>query len=232
MIRFKNLTVIGTSHIAKESIAEVKKLIEEERPEIVALELDYKRFHALMNPRRKVRLRDIRALGARGWLLNLIGAWAEEKMGKLVGVRPGTEMKTATVLAAKSKAKIALIDQDITVTLRRLTKNITWKEKLRFVTDLFKAALFRKKPDVTFDLRKVPSKEVIGKLMKQVKTRYPNVYTVLVHERDIHMAKALYKLMNTEKNKKIVAIVGAGHEESIIKNIQKVRPSSSSQKTK
>ena len=73
---------------------------------------------------------------------------------------------------------------------------------------------------MNFDLRKVPSKELIDKLMKGVKTRYPNVYKVLVHERDIYMAKALNKLINTEKDKRIVAIVGAGHEESIIKHIR------------
>ena len=220
MMHFKNLTIIGTSHIAQESIDEVTRAIGTEKPEIVALELDLKRFHALLNPQPKLKLRDIRMLGVKGWLLNLIGAWAEAKMGKLVGVKPGTEMKTAIMLAAKTKARIVLIDRDITITLKRLTTEITFREKLRFISDIFKALLFRKVPEMNFDLRKVPSKELIDKLMKGVKTRYPNVYKVLVHERDIYMAKALNKLINTEKDKRIVAIVGAGHEESIIKHIR------------
>ena len=220
MMHFKNLTIIGTSHIAQESIDEVTRAIGTEKPEIVALELDLKRFHALLNPQPKLKLRDIRMLGVKGWLLNLIGAWAEAKMGKLVGVKPGTEMKTAIMLAAKTKARIVLIDRDIIITLKRLTTEITFREKLRFISDIFKALLFRKVPEMNFDLRKVPSKELIDKLMKGVKTRYPNVYKVLVHERDIYMAKALNKLINTEKDKRIVAIVGAGHEESIIKHIR------------
>ena len=219
MMHFKNLTIIGTSHIARESIEEVTKAISTEKPEIVALELDLRRFHALLNPRPKMKLRDIRMLGVKGWLLNLIGSWAEAKMGKLVGVKPGTEMKTAIMLAAKTNAKVVLIDRDITITLKRLTTEITWREKSRFIADIFKALLFRKAPEINFDLRKVPSKELIEKLMKNVKTRYPNVYKVLVRERDVHMAKALNKLINTEKDKRIVAIVGAGHEESIIKHM-------------
>jgi len=219
MMHFKNLTIIGTSHIARESIEEVTKAISTEKPEIVALELDLRRFHALLNPRPKMKLRDIRMLGVKGWLLNLIGSWAEAKMGKLVGVKPGTEMKTAIMLAAKTNAKVVLIDRDITITLKRLTTEITWREKSRFIADIFKALLLRKAPEINFDLRKVPSKELIEKLMKNVKTRYPNVYKVLVRERDVHMAKALNKLINTEKDKRIVAIVGAGHEESIIKHM-------------
>ncbi len=232
MMSFKNLTLIGTSHIATQSIADVTRVITEKQPGIVALELDIKRFHAMMNPQQKLRLRDIRLLGLKGWLLNLVGAWAEEKMGKLVGVKPGTEMKTAVMLAAKYKSRVALIDQDITITLSKLTKQITWREKFRFLGDILKAVILRKGPEITFDLKKVPSQDTITELINQVKAMYPTVYRVLIHERDVHMAKALNKLMDTNKDKEIVAVVGAGHEESIIKNIQKVRKSDSSQNKK
>lgn len=230
MMRFKNLTIIGTSHIAKESIQEVIRTIESEKPEIVALELDMKRFQAMMGPKRKLTIKDIKHLGVKGWVINVIGAWAEEKMGKIVGVKPGTEMKTAALLAAKQKARIALIDQDITITLKKLTKRITWKEKFRFISDILSAAVLRKKPEINFDLSKVPSQEVIDNLIGQVKKRYPNVYDVLIHERDVHMAKALNKLINTEQDKRIVAIVGVGHEESIINHIKRVKASDSLQK--
>lgn len=229
---FKNLTLIGTSHISTQSIADVTRVITERQPGIVALELDFKRFQAMMNPQQKLRLRDIRFLGLKGWLLNLAGAWAEAKMGKIVGVKPGTEMKTAVMLAAKYKSRIALIDQDITITLNKLTKQVTWREKVRFLGDILKAVFLRKGPEITFDLKKVPSQDTITELINQVKARYPTVYRVLISERDAHMAKALNKLMDTNKDKEIVAVVGAGHEESIIKNIQKVRKSDSSQNKK
>ncbi len=231
MMTFKNLTLIGTSHIAKESVTEVEHVIGTVNPDIIALELDLKRFQALMNPGRKLSLRDIKYLGVRGWLINLIGSWAELKMGKLVGMKPGTEMKTAVMLAAKSQARIALIDQDITITIKRLIKKITFKEKMRFIGDII-MALLGKKPEMQFDLKKVPDQNVIKKLMEEVKARYPSVYMVLVHERDVYMAKALNKLVTTEPNKKIVAIVGAGHEESIIKHMIQVRQSDSLQNKK
>jgi pheromone shutdown protein TraB len=36
------------------------------------------------------------------------------------------------------------------------------------------------------------------------------------------MAKALYKIMNQEKEGKIIAVIGAGHEEDIIDVIKKM----------
>ena len=47
MKSFGNLIILGTSHIAIESVNKVKQLIEEETPEIIALELDILRFKKL-----------------------------------------------------------------------------------------------------------------------------------------------------------------------------------------
>ena len=54
-------------------------------------------------------------------------------------------------------------------------------------------------------------------MIQMVKQSYPNVYKVLVEERNQVMAKNLYSLMTNNPDKKIFAIVGAGHEEGIIK---------------
>ena len=44
-LKYKNLIIIGTSHIAKQSLEEVQRTIEKEKPEIIALELDKKRLY-------------------------------------------------------------------------------------------------------------------------------------------------------------------------------------------
>jgi len=225
-MKYRNLTIIGTSHIAKQSLDEVKSAIEGGKPNIVALELDKRRLYSLMSSKKaKIRIYDIFKVGFKGFLFSLIGAWAEKKLGDYVGVAPGSEMKQAVRLAKKSKLKIALIDQDIEVTLKRLSKSLTWKEKWNFIVDVFKAIVLRKK-EVEFDLRTVPDKKLIKKLVNKVKKRYPNIYNVLVKERNEVMAKKLVKLMKEKEDEKILAIIGAGHEEDIIglikKNINKI----------
>ena len=132
-----------------------------------------------------------------------------------MGVMPGSEMKTAVELSREYNAKIALIDQDISITLKKLGRRITFKEKFRIVKDLFKGMILRKSDIEPFDLTKVPSESLILKLINKVKERYPNIYDVLIGERNIIMAKGLYKIMNENKDKKILAIIGAGHEKGI-----------------
>lgn len=220
-MKYKNLTIIGTSHIAKQSLKEVEGFIEEKKPEIVALELDAKRFYALTHKQKgRIRLYDIRRVGVKGFLFSLIGAWVERKLGQVVNVEPGAEMKLAIKLAKKHKLRLALIDQDIEVTLRKLSKSLSMKERGRFVADIFKAFVLRKK-EVEFDLTKVPEKKLIKKLINQVKKRYPNIYRVLVSERNEIMANKLRQLMENHPEQNILAIVGAGHEEDMVKIIKK-----------
>jgi len=226
-MRYKNLILIGTSHIAKQSLEEVEKTVNAEKPDIIALELDKKRFFALTQKKtRKIGLNDIKRVGLKGFIFNMIGAWVEKKLGKYVGVKPGSEMLKAIELAKKNKSKIALIDQDIEITLQKLSNVITWKEKWNFIVDILKGVFLRKSELKRFgieklDLTKVPSKTLINKLTCEVKKRYPGVYRVLVEERNEVMALNLSRLMNENPDKLILAVIGAGHEDEMLKLIKK-----------
>ncbi len=220
MHKIGNLWLIGTSHISPESVKEVRKVILENHADIVALELDKGRFLSLMGKKSKIRVRDIRRVGVKGFLFMLLGAWVEEQLGKVVKTKPGAEMKSAVKAAAKIKAKIALVDQDINITLKRLFKEITWKEKFRFVWDIIKGVVFRQQEVKGFDLRKVPSEDMIAKLVDRVKDRYPSIYKTLIHERNVVMSRKLLKMMKMEEDKKIVAVVGAGHVRGMMKIIK------------
>ena len=226
-MRYKNLNIIGTSHIAKQSIDSVKNTILDEKPDIVALELDKNRLYGLMHDqKRKISISAIPKIGFKGFLFSWIGSIIQKKLGDYVGVAPGSEMKTAIRLAKKQKARIALIDQDIEVTLKRFSRYLTWKEKWNLLVDIFKGVVLRKSEleDIgmkKIDLTRVPSKEIVRKLIKKMKQRYPNICKVLIDERNKIMAKNLSCLMNEYPEKKILAVVGAGHEEEIVELIKK-----------
>jgi len=223
-MKYKNLTLIGTSHIAKQSLEDVENTINELKPDIICLELDKKRLYPLLNKEkgRKIGFKDILKIGVKGYLFSLIGAYVEKKLGQEVGIAPGSEMIKAIELAKKNKIQIMLIDQDIEVTLRRFSKEFSWKERFRFLWDIIKAFVLRKK-EIEFDLRKVPEKAIIDKLIKNVKQRYPNLYKVLIEERNDYMASKLARIISFYEDKKIMAIVGAGHEEEMVNLIKKKR---------
>jgi len=108
-----------------------------------------------------------------------------------------------------------MVDQDIEITLRRLSKTLTWKEKRNFLADIFKAVFSRKK-EVYFDLATVPDDKIIKKLTGKLKKRYPNVHKVLIEERNAVIAQNLKNLMNSNPDKKILVILGAGHVDDVL----------------
>jgi pheromone shutdown-related protein TraB len=223
-MKFQNLVLIGTSHIAKESVADIKASFSETNPDIIAIELDKRRLHVLLHPEKyqdKIKFRDIFKIGFKGFLFSMVGHWVEKKLGESVGTKPGVDMLTAVELARDSGKQIALIDQDIEITLKRLSKAFSWREKWQVVVDLFNGFVLKKKEIEGFDLNKVPSKKMVSKMISVVKKKYPRLFHVLVTERNEVMAKRLMIIMKRNPDKKIMAVVGAGHEEDIIGIIKK-----------
>ena len=220
--------LLGTSHIARQSIREIQRYIEEEKPEIIAVELDVQRAAALFekNPR-KMSWSDAFQVGFRGFLFAKIGQYLQQKLGKIVGVAPGSEMKVALELARKRQLQIAFIDQPLRTTLQNFSRQLTWKEKLRFVADIVVGLLFpqwqlQKSGLAGFHLRKVPEQELITTMMVELKQRYPNVYKTLVEDRNKYMVHQLIKLVRAHPRKKILAVVGAGHQEGMKQLLAKV----------
>ncbi|MBI2671495.1 TraB/GumN family protein [Candidatus Woesearchaeota archaeon] len=216
MIKYKNLYLLGTSHISKDSVKAVEKSILKIKPKIIALELDRRRFNLINTQnRRRFSLSDVRNFGIKAFLLNFIGAWFEKKMSKKVGTKPGGEMKKAIELAEKNKIKIELIDQDIQYTINRLMRLITRREKIRFIKDL----IFGGEAD-SFNIKKVPDKKDITKIINKIKQDYPSFYLTVIKERNEFMAKGLYSLMNKFPIGRILGIIGAGHEKAIVGEIK------------
>ncbi|HLD10846.1 MAG TPA: TraB/GumN family protein [Candidatus Nanoarchaeia archaeon] len=217
---YKNLVIVGTSHIARQSLNDVEKVILEKKPDVVALELDKERLYALLNKDnvdRRAKWGDIRRIGIKGYIFARLVEWIENKLGEKVGVKPGEDMLKAVMIAKEHKIKVALIDQRIEVTLKNLNKYITWKERGRFFIDVLKA-VFGFGEKINFDLNKVPDDKLIEKMLLKVKDRYPSLYNVLVVDRNKYMAIRLKKLMNNFDL--IVAIVGAGHVEDLIEEVK------------
>jgi pheromone shutdown protein TraB len=129
-----NIILIGTAHVSKKSVAEVREAIEKYKPDIVAVELCDKRYQTLTQKDlwEKTDIAQVIRSG-RGFLLlaQTFLAMIQRKLGKEFGVEPGAEMLVAIEEAKKHKLKIALVDRDITVTFRRAWRLMTLREKLR-----------------------------------------------------------------------------------------------------
>lgn len=235
-----NILLLGTSHIALESVKQIEKTIEKYSPEIVAIELDRIRFYGLMNPqagKSYVSFSAIRKIGIQGFLFALLGGFVQQHLAKKVGMEPGADMKAAVQIAQKKDLPIALIDQDIRITLSHLSKVITWTERWRFIVDIFKAIFFSKREMKRLgldelDLQKIPGDELVERLTSELAKRYPNIYQTLVEDRNVVMARTLMRITKSNPNKIILAVVGAGHIKGMAHLIKKLQAEHNSELVK
>lgn len=219
-----NIHFIGTSHIAKQSVSEIEDFIEKEKPSIVAVELDKQRLQALLENRTdRISLRNIsliRRIGLTGFIFAYVASLVQKKLGDLVKSKAGKDMLSAVKAAKKHGAKVALVDQDVDVTLKNLSREMKLREKLRVVFDIIRG-LFSKDMGAkelgikNIDLKKVPSDELVEKVINKTKGRYPSFHKVLVEDRNKHMIKKLFTLMINFPEQKILAVVGAGHKKDM-----------------
>ncbi len=75
--------------------------------------------------------------------------------------------------------------------------------------------IFKIKKKDGIDLSKLPPREIIKEAMRMMKKEFPQLYKVLVVERDHYMAAKL-KLLS-QNYEKIVAVTGAGHTDGMKK---------------
>jgi len=216
------IKIIGTSHISKDSVTEIKRSIKEFEPDIVCVELDINRYKSLFQKSRgKIKLSHITKLGLFGFFFYLLGSISQKVLGRRAGSKPGIDMRSAIVEAKKHGAKVALIDQDISITLRNLSKRVPFTEKLKlFAYVLFGGFISKKR--VKFDLKSVPKDSVVKTLVSEMKHKFPYFYKALVSDRDKYMQKQVKMIADKFPESKILVIVGAGHKSSLKKFVSKL----------
>ncbi|MDD3984598.1 MAG: TraB/GumN family protein [Methanobacterium sp.] len=210
----ENLKIIGTAHVSKESVKEVKQAILLNQPDIVAVELDMNRYQNMIaekngKTKSNINIKDIIKKDKLSiFLVSIFLSYLQRKIGDNLGVKPGSEMIIAIETAEEIGAKIALIDRDINITLKRALNEMSFIEKAKFVFGII-ASFFSK--DELDDVESIKDENTIAEVMKYFKEMSPKAYNVLVSERDAYMANMLRNI----DGENIVAVVGAGHKKGI-----------------
>lgn len=206
------ITILGTSHISKQSSKEVKEAIEE--TDIVCIELDAGRAQGLLE-KKQATFKELRqALGLKAAIMTSILRSLQQRLAKDVDVLPGVEMRTALLAAMQGGKQIFLIDRDIRTTMQRLSKAFGWGEAWQLVKD--------------FRPRKIPihpDDDLVLQLMKELKQHYPRIYKVMVSERDKYMAAALVEIQLANPEKRVLVVVGKGHVSGMLKEINYINHS-------
>jgi len=216
------IILVGTAHISKDSINEVKEAIEKYKPDIVAVELCKRRYEGIVNKDRWENTPVTSLLKSNNAYFMLAQTFLssiQRRLGKDQGVEPGSEMIAAINEAKKNKLKISLVDRDISTTLKRAWKKMGFIEKFRLIWEFLKAIVgFEEEEIEKIDLKELMNQDIITSMMDEFGEIAPSVSEVLVHERDRYIAK---KIFNESKKGKVVAVVGAGHLKGIKEYLKK-----------
>ena len=214
----RELFLVGTAHVSKESVNLVKQVIASEMPDCVCVELDTKRYKALSGRKRWEAL-DLKEIVKKKQLstllVNLILSSYQKKLGMQLGVIPGLELLEATREAEKHAIPVSLCDRDVRVTLRRAWHETSFLKKGYLLATLL-VSLFDKTEITEEKLEQLKKKDVLSELMSELGEAMPELKKVLIDERDIYLAEKI----KMSAGRKLVAVVGAGHVEGIKKRIR------------
>ena len=217
-----NIILVGTAHISKESVREVKEAIEKYKPDIVAVELCERRYEAITKKDKWEKTPVTQLLKSNNAYLMLAQTFLssiQRRLGKEYGVEPGSEMIAAIKEAKKHGLEVALVDRDISITLKRAWRKMGIREKFRLTWEFLKAMLgFDEEEPEELDLKKLMDQDVISALMEEFGEIAPSATNVLIHERDEYITK---KILDESKKGRVVAVVGAGHIKGIKKHLEK-----------
>lgn len=209
------IVIVPVAHVSEKSAQNVRKAIAETKPDVVAIELDAGRLHALLQHREPALSEMVRSPFFA--LLYLF----QKAVGKGLRVAPGSEMLAAVEAARDANVPIALVDREISVTMGRLSA-IPLLEKVSIIGQIFLSPLafipnpFAKRRQPTID--EMTEQRFVRSFFREFKKQLPNVYRVLVEERDEHIARRLLAL----KAGKVVLVVGAGHVPGITKRLKEL----------
>ena len=211
----KEIFLIGTAHVSKQSAELVEKTINEQKPDTVCVELCQTRLTSLKDADRWRNMDIVKIIKEKKALLlfiNLLLASFQKKMADKFGIKPGQEMINAIKAADECEALIVPADREIQITLSRVWRGMGIWEKLKLMFSFIFS--FGASDDITEeDIENMKQEDILQTLLADVKKEHPIIEKSLINERDQFLAEKI----RSAPGEKIVAVVGAAHAPGIKK---------------
>lgn len=213
----KEIILIATAHVSKESAELVKQVIEEEKPDSICIELDEDRYRNIQNPKAWENTDIVEVIKSHkvGFLIaNLILGSYQKRLAKKLNTPVGGEMLQGIESAKATGANLVLADRSIQTTFLRIWRKLSLWKKLKLFVSLF----FSLDDDTEIsnqDLQDLLKEDVLESMMAGMRKQFPIIGEILISERDQYLAS---KIKNAP-GKKVVAILGGAHVPGVKKEI-------------
>jgi len=215
----KEIILIGTAHVSKNSVDEVRETIEKERPNSICIELDQQRYEAI-NQKDKWSNTDlvqiIKSKRAGFMFVNILLSNYQRKLAEQFGIESGQEMMEGIACAKEYGAELVLADRSIQITFNRIWRGCSLWEKVKVLFSIILSVVDDE--EITEeDLENLKSDDMLTAALSEMGSAFKGVKKYLVDERDQYLA---YKIKNAPGNK-VVAVLGAAHVPGIKEEIYK-----------
>jgi pheromone shutdown-related protein TraB len=223
----REITLIGTAHVSRESIDEVSRVIRETRPDVVCVELDQGRYNSISQKENWEKLDVVKVFKeGKGFLLiaNLVLSGFQRRLGNELGVKPGEEMKTAVETAEALGIPYALCDREVQITLRRAWARCGLWSKCKLLASLLSSAFTTEKLSEA-EIENLKNRSELDGMMSELASYLPGVKETLIDERDRYLAAKIWTAGSPAAGGgpfRAAAVVGAGHLPGLKAHLEKM----------
>ncbi|MFR6291375.1 MAG: TraB/GumN family protein [Peptococcaceae bacterium] len=217
----KEIILIATAHVSKQSAELVKEVIDREQPDSICVELDEDRYQNIKNPKKWENTDLVQVIKDKkvGFMLaQLVLASYQRKLAKQLDTNVGEEMLQGIRSAEETGAELVLADRNIQTTFMRIWRKMSLKEKFDLLLNVFFALDEEDETEISDEeIAKLLQKDMLEAAMTSMKEEFPKIGDILLCERDQHLAN---KIKNAP-GKKIVAVLGGAHVAGVKEEIFK-----------
>ena len=201
------VTLLGTAHVSRASAEQVRDLMALGDYDAVAVELCPSRYNALLNPDELAKmdlfrvLRDGKATMVVASLA--LGAY-QQRLADQFGIEPGAEQRQAIRSAQDSNLPVLLIDREIGVTLKRVSRNLPWWQRFGLFAGLVASLVTSEEVDEA-EIERLKEGDVLESTFAQFAERERHLYRPLIEERDQYMAARLREEIGRSGHNNVLA---------------------------
>lgn len=205
----KEILLIGTAHVSRQSAEEVKEIIEKEKPDSVCVELCQSRYESIIDKdkwRKMDIIKVIKEHKATLLLVNLILSSFQSRLAKQFGIQPGQEMIQGITSSKEIDANLVLADREIQTTFLRVWRGLGLWGKLKLFVMIF-MSIFNDEELTEEEIEKLKTDDMLTMALSEFSNSFPQLKSILINERDMYLAQKIKEA----PGQKVVAVVGAGH---------------------
>lgn len=225
-----SVTLLGTAHISKASVDKVQELLASRQYDAVAVEICESRYKNIITPNALSEM-DISEVIRKGQAFRMVAMLIlggyQQRLAERLGVEPGAEIKAGVHFANEHQLPLALIDREISLTLRRLYSGMSWWRKILMFNTLL-GSLFYTEQITEQDIEKLKQGRMLEETFEQLPLPATQIKEVVVSERDHYMAAKISEFIAQKDSiTSLLVIVGAGHLAGIVDALKKTTTATS-----